>query len=56
MGEKRVKKILDFTCEYCGKRYNLDELREEGYVEVTICGEVVECPNGKCEAQQLIVK
>lgn len=54
MREKRVKKALDFTCKYCGKRYNLQELKEEGYVEETKCGLVIMCPNIKCEAEQLI--
>lgn len=54
MGEKRVKKALDFTCKYCEKRYNLQELKEEGYVEETKCGLVIMCPNIKCEAEQLI--
>lgn len=54
MGEKRSKKVLDFTCKYCGKRYNLEELRESGYVEDTKCGTVVMCANSKCEAEQLV--
>ena len=41
MSNKKEKKILDFTCEYCGKRYNLEELKEDGY-------------DVKCETQQLI--
>lgn len=54
MGEKRIKKVLDFTCIYCGKKYNLAELKEQGYVEHTKCGIVVLCPNSKCETEQLI--
>ena len=54
MGEKKQKKILDFTCEYCGKRYNLEELKEDGYVDETSVGLVVTCKNVKCETQQLI--
>lgn len=45
------KKILDVTCPYCGKRYNKEELIEEGYVTETRVGLVIECPNSKCEAQ-----
>lgn len=48
------KKVLDFTCIYCGKKYNLEELKDEGYVVETKAGLCVECPNSKCEAQQLI--
>lgn len=50
------KKILDFTCKYCGKRYNLDELMEEGYTDETKAGLVVTCRNPKCETSQLIDK
>lgn len=48
------KKKLDFTCKYCGKKYNLDELKTEGYTTETKAGLVVECANPKCEMQQLI--
>ena len=54
MSNKKEKKILDFTCEYCGKRYNLEELKEGGYVDETPVGLVVTCRNVKCETQQLI--
>ncbi|MBS5307767.1 hypothetical protein [Clostridium sp.] len=54
MGEKRIKKVLDFTCKYCGKKYNLDELKVQGYVDETKCGTVVLCPNTKCETEQLV--
>ena len=48
------KKKLDFCCCYCGKRYNIETLIEEGYTTETKCGLVVECPNIKCSQQQLI--
>lgn len=48
------KKKLDFCCKYCGKRYSLSELLLDGFAVETKCGIVVECPNPKCEQQQLI--
>lgn len=53
MGER---KKLDFTCQYCGKRFNLQELRDSGYVVETKVGLCVTCRNVKCEAEQLIQK
>jgi len=50
----KKKKKLDFICRYCGKKFNLDELKEEGYTTETKCGLVVCCANSKCEQQQLI--
>ena len=44
---------LDFTCMYCGKRYSMEELEDNGYVTETKCGIVVECPNPKCMQEQL---
>lgn len=49
-----IKKVLNFCCDYCGKRYNLEELKEEGYVDITSVGTVVTCKNVKCEMQQLV--
>ena len=50
----KKKKKLDFTCKYCGKRYNLEELKQEEYTIETKCGLVVECKNPKCCQEQLI--
>lgn len=52
---KETKK-LDFTCKYCGKRYNLEKLKEDGYVTELKVGLSVECPNPKCMTEQLIDK
>ena len=52
--EMKDKKKLDFCCKYCGKKFNLKELKEEGYTTETKCGLVVCCANPKCEQQQLI--
>lgn len=50
MGEKRIKKVLDVTCPYCGKRFNKGELEELGFIEHLTNGiNVVECM--KCETQ-----
>lgn len=54
MGAKKVK--YDVTCPYCGKRYNLDELKEEGYVDETKVGTAVTCKNPKCESQFMLEK
>ena len=51
MGER---KILDFTCQYCGKRYSLEDLKSDGYVVETKVGLCVTCRNVKCEAEQLV--
>lgn len=53
---KKDKKTLDITCPYCSKRYNREELLEEGYIDVLPMGESVWCPNSKCDSQFLIEK
>ena len=54
MGTKKIK--YDTTCPYCCKRYNLEELKEEGYTDETKVGTVVTCKNTKCESQFIIEK
>lgn len=48
------KKILDLICPYCGKRYNKEEQKSLGNIDDSTVGEVLWCPNPKCEQQSII--
>lgn len=45
MFKENKKMILNYKCNNCKRRYNLDKLDEEGYIECYKEVKSVECPN-----------
>lgn len=42
------------VCPYCGKKHNMSDLEQNGYIDILSVGKSVWCPNPKCNAQFLI--
>lgn len=53
MGKKHDN-VDKFICKYCGKKYDIQDLEERGYIYDTKLGKAVECPNTKCQQQQFL--
>ena len=54
MGKKlNLKEYIN--CQYCGKRFEKQDMIEKGYLYRIKTGELVfECTNTKCNSQQLV--
>lgn len=52
MGEKRKMKAWDYACKGCGKKFLMENLDKDGYVDHIKLGKVVFCPH--CEHQELL--
>lgn len=44
MGERKKIKMWDFSCKGCSKKYLMEQLERDGYVDTIKLGKVVCCP------------
>lgn len=51
MGEKKIK-AWDFCCKACGRKFLMENLENDGYVDTIKLGKVVYCPC--CDKEEYI--